>query len=136
MNNETYYTAESVDINEKHVCIDYIISLATVASLFIVSEVLPFLKQKKGNGIADALICCFEGSDCVITKMISCVRGDSDNYKQKQSQAQAQETEQTQALKTDNTQTQNVNINITKKNSVKNMVDDIEKEVGTLDELP
>ena len=130
---ETYYTAESVDINEKQVCIDYIISLATVASLFVVSEVLPFLRQKKGNGIADALICCFEGSDCVLTKFISCLKGE---HPSQQQQKQSQETEQTQALKTDNTQTQNVNINITKKHSVKNMVNDIEKEVGTIDELP
>lgn len=131
MNNETYYTSESVDYDEKQVCVDYIISLATIASLFVVSEVLPFLKSKKSNGITEALICCFEGSDCVLTKFISCLRGtDSAQQKQKQSQ------EQTQALKTDNTQTQNVNINITKKHSVKNMVNDIEKEVGTIDDLP
>ncbi len=129
--NETYYTAESVDINEKQVCIDYIISLATVASLFVVSEVLPFLRQKKGNGIADALICCFEGSDCVLTKFISCLKGEHPSQ-QEQKQSQAQETEQTQALKNDNTN--NININITKKNSVKNMVNEIEE--GTLDELP
>ena len=134
MTNETYYTTESIDVNEKQVCIDYIISLATVASLFVVSEVLPFLKQKKGNGIADALICCFEGSDCVLTKFISCLKGDHPSQKQKQSQAQSQETEQTQALKNDNTN--NININITKKNSVKNIVDDIEKDKQTLDDLP
>ena len=134
MTNETYYTTESIDVNEKQVCIDYIISLATVASLFVVSEVLPFLRQKKGNGIADALICCFEGSDCVLTKFISCLKGDHPSQKQKQSQAQSQETEQTQALKNDNTN--NININITKKNSVKNIVDDIEKDEQTLDDLP
>ncbi len=134
MTNETYYTTESIDVNEKQVCIDYIISLATVASLFVVSEVLPFLRQKKGNGIADALICCFEGSDCVLTKFISCLKGDHPSQKQKQSQAQSQETEQTQALKNDNTN--NININITKKNSVKNIVDDIEKDKQTLDDLP
>ncbi len=135
MNNETYYTSESVDYDEKQVCVDYIISLATISSLFIVSEVLPLIKSKKSNGLIDCLILLFSTSDCCLQKTISCLRGE-DPTQQKQKQSQAQETEQTQALKTENTQTQNVNINITKKNSVKNMVDDIEKEVGTLDELP
>ena len=133
--NETYYTSESVDYVEKEVCIDYIISLATLGSLFIVSEVLPFLRSKKGNGLVDLLICCFENSDCCLQKSISCLKGEH-GLQQEQQQKQAQETEQSQALKTDNTQTQNVNINITKKHSVKNMVDDIEKEVGTINDLP
>lgn len=133
--NETYYTAESVDYDEKTVCVDYIISLATVASLFVVSEILPFLKSKKSNGLIDMLICCFESSDCCLQRSISCLKGE---HPSQQEQKQSQDQETTQALKTENTQTQNVNINISKKNSVKNMVNDIEKEVstGTIDDLP
>ena len=47
---------EEVDYEMKEVCIDYIISLATISSLFVVSEILPFLKSHKGNGLVDLLI--------------------------------------------------------------------------------
>ena len=102
------YIEEEMDYETKEVCIDYIISLATVSSLFVVSEILPFLKSHKGNGLIDLLICCFEGSDCVLSKLIECLKGDDDG---KNGQQQQQEQEQEQALT--NTTTQQVNINIT-----------------------
>ena len=102
------YIEEEMDYETKEVCIDYIISLATVSSLFVVSEILPFLKSHKGNGLVDLLICCFEGSDCCLSKLIECLKGDDDGKKGKHQQ---QEQEQAQALT--NTTTQQVNINIT-----------------------
>ena len=90
-------------------CIDYIISLATIGSLFVVSEVLPFLKSHKGNGLVDLLICCFEGSDCCLSKLIECLKGDDGKNGQEQSQ------EQEQAL--NNTTKQEVNIVINEKNN-------------------
>ena len=39
------------DIDEQQVCISYIISIASISSLFIISEILPFLKSQKGNGL-------------------------------------------------------------------------------------
>jgi len=99
--NTTYEDAEYWNEPTKEVCVDYIISLATVGSLFVVSEVLPFLKGHKGNGLVDLLICCFEGSDCILSKMIDCL-------KKKEEAPQAQEQEQEQTL----TNTNNISINI------------------------
>ncbi len=104
----TTYIEEEMDYETKEVCIDYIISLATIGSLFVVSEVLPFLKSHKGNGLIDLLICCFEGSDCCLTKLIECLKGDDDG---KNGQSQEQE----QAL--NNTTKQEVNITINEKNN-------------------
>ncbi len=98
-----------MDYETKEVCIDYIISLATIGSLFVVSEVLPFLKSHKGNGLVDLLICCFEGSDCCLSKLIECLKGDDGKNGQEQSQ------EQEQAL--NNTTKQEVNIVINEKNN-------------------
>ncbi len=106
------YIEEEMDYETKEVCIDYIISLATISSLFVVSEVLPFLKSHKGNGLIDLLICCFEGSDCCLTKLIECLKGDDDG---KNGQSQEQEQEQEQAL--NNTTKQEVNITINEKNN-------------------
>jgi len=103
------YIEEEMDYETKEVCIDYIISLATVGSLFVVSEVLPFLKSHKGNGLVDLLICCFEGSDCCLSKLIECLKGDDGKNGQEQSQ------EQEQAL--NNTTKQEVNIVINEKNN-------------------
>ena len=66
--NDTYY--ESEDIDGKTVCIDDIISLATISSLFIVSEILPFIKSLKGNGLVDLVICLLNGSECCLSKLI------------------------------------------------------------------
>lgn len=101
---------ECEELTNKQMCIDYIISLATISSLFVVSEVLPFLKEHKGNGLVDLLICCFEGSDCCLSKVIDCLKGEDDDKGQKQEQKQEQ------SIKTDEEQhlTNSVNINIQK----------------------
>lgn len=101
--NDTYTDCE--DIDGKTYCIDYIISLATISSLFIVSEILPFLKSQKGNGLAELLVCCLEGSDCAITKCIECLKGEKDKDNDIN-------MEQQQSLNNENKTTQSVNINI------------------------
>ena len=100
------------ELTDKQMCIDYIISLATISSLFVVSEVLPFLKEHKGNGLVDLLICCFEGSDCCLSKIIECLKEEDDDKDKGQKQEQKQE----QSIKTDGEQhlTNSVNINIQK----------------------
>jgi hypothetical protein len=70
MNNTTEITED-----EKQVCIDYIVSLASISSLFIISEILPFLKGQN-NGISECLVKCFEGSDCILTKLIKLLKGE------------------------------------------------------------
>jgi len=104
------YLEEEMDYETKEVCVDYIISLATISSLFIVSEVLPFLRTQKGNGLVDLLICCFQGSDCVLSKAIECLKGEKEDEK-----GQQQEQEQEQVLT--NTTKQEVNIVINEKNN-------------------
>lgn len=37
--------------------------------LFIFSEVLPFLKKHKGNGLCDTAICMLRGSSCLAEKV-------------------------------------------------------------------
>src|SRR6056300_180405 len=69
MNNTTDCSTE----DQKQVCIDYIVSLASIGSLFIISEILPFLKGQS-NGISDCLVSCFEGSDCLLTKLINLLK--------------------------------------------------------------
>lgn len=103
---------ECENIEEKQICIDYIISLASISSLFVISEVLPFLKSHKGNGLVDLLICCFEGSDCLLTKLIECLKGEGSE----EDKGQKQEQKQTQSMRTDEEQhlTNSVNINIQK----------------------
>ena len=103
------YIEEEMDYETKEVCVDYIISLATVGSLFVVSEVLPFLKSHKGNGLVDLLICLFTGSECVLSKTLECLKGEKYDDK-----GQSQEQEQVLT----NTTKQEVNITINeKKNS-------------------
>src|SRR6056300_1715497 len=70
MNNTTDCSTE----DQKQVCIDYIVSLASISSLFIISEILPFLKGQNGNGLVDILIKCFEGSECILTKLINLLK--------------------------------------------------------------
>src|SRR6056300_1419986 len=70
MNNTTDCSTE----DQKQVCIDYIVSLASIGSLFIISEILPFLKGQNGHRLVDILIKCFEGSDCLLTKLIKLLK--------------------------------------------------------------
>jgi hypothetical protein len=108
------YIEEEMDYETKEVCIDYIISLATISSLFVVSEVLPFLKSQKGNGLVDLLICLFSGSECMLSKLIECLKGDEGD----KGQQQTQEQEQEQALNNTTTQQVNININENKNNDI------------------
>ena len=93
------------EVEEQQVCISYIISLASVSSLFIISEILPFLKNQKGNGLTELLICMFEGSDCILTKLIECLKGE----KEKENGVSI---EQTQSLQSQQETKQETNINI------------------------
>ena len=60
-------------------CIDYIVSLCVVATGFIISEALPFLRQFQGNSIADCLVKTFETSDCCLSKIIECLKVEKEN---------------------------------------------------------
>jgi hypothetical protein len=95
------------DIDGKTACIDYIVSLATISSLFIVSEVLPFLKSHEGNGLVDLVICLLGGSECCLSKVIECLKGEKEKE-------HAGSIEQSQSLQTqqDTKQETNININI------------------------
>ena len=37
--------------------------------LFILSEVMPFIKKHKGNGICDTAVCLLRGSSCMADKL-------------------------------------------------------------------
>ena len=101
---------ECENIDAKGFCVDYIISLGVISSAFIVSEILPFLKSHKGNGLVDLIICCFEGSECCLSKVLTCLKKDEEYKKggQKQQQTQSIQSQEEQKL------TNSVNINITK----------------------
>jgi len=38
--------------------------------LFLISEALPFIKNKKHNGVLQIIICLLKGSNCFLTKLI------------------------------------------------------------------
>jgi hypothetical protein len=88
-------------------CIDLIISLSVVSSLFIVSEILPFLKGQN-NGLADCLVKCFEGSDCILTKMIDCLKNNKEEIGEGIEVTTKLTNTQEQQMKNEN----NININI------------------------
>jgi hypothetical protein len=100
-----YNSTDCEDIDAKTACVDYIISLATISSLFIVSEILPFLKSHEGNGLVDLVICLLGGSECCLSKLIECLKGE----KEKDDGIQQ---EQQQSLNNENATKQSVNINI------------------------
>ena len=112
MNNTTDYTGGLSD-DDKQVCIDYIISLASISSLFIISEILPFLKGQN-NGLADCLVKCFEGSDCILTKLIRLLKGDKEEEKEDKpvgnENHNLMKTESSNASENTNT----ININVSK----------------------
>lgn len=88
-------------------CIGLIISLSVVSSMFIVSEILPFLKGQN-NGLADCLVKCFEGSDCVISKLIECLKENKEEIAEGIEVTTKLTTTQEQEMKNNN----NININI------------------------
>lgn len=51
----------------------YQYSTIILGILFITSEVLPFLKKNKGNGITDTLICLLRGSSCMAEKLANTI---------------------------------------------------------------
>ena len=65
----TYHDCPSLEES----CIDYIVSLCVIGSAFIISEVLPFLRQTEGNGLTQCLIKTFETSECCLSKLIECL---------------------------------------------------------------
>ena len=48
----------------------YEYSTLILGVLFIVSEVLPFIKKNKGNGVCDSIVCILKGSSCVALKIV------------------------------------------------------------------
>jgi len=79
-------------------CIDLIISLAVVSSMFIVSEILPFLKGQN-NGISHCLVKCFEGSNCFISKIIDCLKDNKEEVAESIEQVTKLTTKQEQEMK-------------------------------------
>jgi methyl coenzyme M reductase subunit C len=41
--------------------------------LFVLSEVMPFIKKHKGNGVMDTLVCMLRGSSCMATKLADAI---------------------------------------------------------------
>ena len=106
MNNTSDCSTE----DQKQVCIDYIVSLASVSSLFIISEILPFLKGSN-NGISECLVKCFEGSDCLLTKLIKLLKPKEDQEEDKPVGNENKNLMKTESSNTaENTNTININV--------------------------
>jgi hypothetical protein len=87
-------------------CIDYIVSLCVIGSAFIISEVLPFLRQTEGNGLSDCLIKTFQTSECCLSKIIECLKGDKEKEDESIEVTTKLNTKQEQEMKN------SININI------------------------
>ena len=96
--------------DQKGVCIDYIISLASISSLFIISEILPFLKGQNGNGLVDILIKIFEGSDCLLTKLIQLLKP----KEEQEEQPVGNENHNLMKTESESNNTNTININVVK----------------------
>lgn len=48
-------------------------STIVLATLLVVSEVLPFIKKYKTNGLMDSIVCLLRGSSCVTSKLADIV---------------------------------------------------------------
>jgi len=95
-------------VSNEEACLDYIVSLSVVASMFIVSEILPFLRGQN-NGIAECLVKCFEGSDCILSKLIECLK------KQENIEQGSVEVNTTLTSQQEQKMNNNINININEK---------------------
>ena len=95
--------------HDKQVCIDYIVSLASVSSLFIISEILPFLKGQN-NGISECLVKCFEGSDCILTKLIKLLKGEGDEEEKEKPVGNENHNLMKTESSSENTNTININV--------------------------
>ena len=89
-------------------CIDYIVSLCVLATGFIISEALPFLRQFKGNSIADCLVKTFETSECCLSKIIECLKDEEKDGDGSVEVTTKLNTKQEQEMKNNNA----ININI------------------------
>jgi len=58
-------TSSNLIINEK----GYEYATIVLGVLFVFSEVLPFIKKHKGNGVIDTMVCILRGSSCMATKL-------------------------------------------------------------------
>ena len=56
----------------------YEYSTIILGILFITSELLPFIKKNKGNGICDSIVCILKGSSCVALKIVETIEAKDD----------------------------------------------------------
>ncbi|MGI9555590.1 MAG: hypothetical protein ACR2M9_01900 [Cyanophyceae cyanobacterium] len=61
----------------------YEYSTIILAVLFITSEVLPFLKKHKGNGLTDTILCLLSGSSCLADKLADTIEQNNDEPENK-----------------------------------------------------
>jgi len=47
--------------------------------LFILSEVLPFVKKHKGNGLCDSIVCMLRGSSCLADKVADVIEAQQES---------------------------------------------------------
>src|SRR6056300_792700 len=107
---KTMNTTDCSTEDQKQVCIDYIVSLASISSLFIISEILPFLKGSN-NGISECLVKCFEGSDCLLTKLIKLLKPKEEQEEDKPVGNENKNLMKTESANTaENTNTININV--------------------------
>ena len=57
----------------------YEYSTIILGVLFVVSEVMPFLKKHKGNGLTDTIICLLRGSSCLADKIANTLEQKDEN---------------------------------------------------------
>lgn len=51
----------------------YQISTMVFMTLFLLSEILPFIKKHKGNGCLDTLVCVLHGSSCMTERLANAI---------------------------------------------------------------
>jgi len=59
------FTSEAVNNSFNYEATTYV-----ALGLFVLSEVMPFIKKTKGAGVIHSLICLLNGSKCVIDKAL------------------------------------------------------------------
>lgn len=98
MNNTTTTTTECDTM-------ECFISLAVMSSLFITSEILPFLKGQN-SGLAQCLLSVFESSQCCLSKLIDTLK----NEKEEQGQSTENHNLVQNESHAENTNTININV--------------------------
>lgn len=56
----------------------YEYSTIILGVLFLTSEVLPYIKKNKGNGIMETLVCLLRGSSCMAEKLADTIEKKSE----------------------------------------------------------